>query len=160
MNVAYLLIGGNLGDRLHFLKLAKEGMEKFCGKITNVSSIYETAAWGIENQASFLNQAIEIETKLDASRLLQCLLQIETSLGRVRKEKYGARHIDIDIIFFNEEVIRLEELTIPHPQMQNRRFVLLPLHEIAPEKKHPLLHKSIQQLLTECEDNLDVRKFV
>jgi 2-amino-4-hydroxy-6-hydroxymethyldihydropteridine diphosphokinase len=99
-----------------------------------------------------------LQTKLNAKALLQCLLQIETSLGRIRKLKYGPRIIDIDIIYFNDEIIRSEELSVPHPQLQNRRFVLLPLNEIAPQKVHPEFNKTVTQLLMECPDYLEVRR--
>jgi 2-amino-4-hydroxy-6-hydroxymethyldihydropteridine diphosphokinase len=158
MNVAYLLTGGNIGDRLYFLYRAKEVIEKECGIIQKMSAIYETEAWGLEDQNSFYNQALLLQTHLNAEDLLHRLLQIEATLGRKREYKYGPRVIDIDIIFFNDEVIRSKELTIPHPQMQNRRFVLLPLNEIAPHKVHPEFKKTISELLDECKDQLEVVK--
>lgn len=158
MNVAYLLTGGNLGDRLHYLSRAKEAIKKECGDIIKESAIYETEAWGLEDQHPFYNQAILLHTKLAAKELLYRLLQIEATLGRKRELKYGPRIIDIDIIFFNDEIIRTYELSVPHPQMQNRRFVLLPLDEIAPQLVHPEFHKTITQLLKECSDHLNVLK--
>jgi 2-amino-4-hydroxy-6-hydroxymethyldihydropteridine diphosphokinase len=124
-----------------------------------VSSIYETAAWGMENQEAFLNQVLEIETNLNPDELLQSILQIEEGLGRKRELKYGPRTIDIDILFFNDQVIDQEGLKIPHPQLQNRRFVLVPLNEIASNKIHPIFKKTISQLLAECPDPLTVNKF-
>jgi 2-amino-4-hydroxy-6-hydroxymethyldihydropteridine diphosphokinase len=129
-----------------------------CGDIARASSIYETAAWGKEDQSAFLNQVLKLKTKLDPKGLLRGLLEIEHQLGRERIGKYGPRVIDLDILFFNDEVVREEGLTIPHPQMQNRRFVLEPLNEIAPEKMHPVLQKKIAQLLAECPDPLPVNK--
>ena len=160
MNEVYLLTGGNIGDRMGYLSKAKEAIKHSCGKILQESSVYETAAWGLENQEAFLNQVLKIETSLGAEQLLASILQIEENLGRKRELKYGPRTIDIDILFFNDEVIDRQGLKIPHPQMQNRRFVLVPLNEIASTKIHPLFHKTVSQLLTECPDPLTVNKFV
>lgn len=159
MNKAYLLTGGNLGDRQSNLSQAKNMIEQECGRATNASSLYETAAWGNSDQPSFLNQALEIATRLSASQLLRKILAIEKMMGRIRKEKYGPRIIDIDILLFNTEIFDLPNLKVPHPELQNRRFALLPLTEIAPDLIHPLLNKSIVQLLKECNDELDVKKF-
>jgi 2-amino-4-hydroxy-6-hydroxymethyldihydropteridine diphosphokinase len=159
MNAAYLLIGGNTGDRLQYLQSAVEAIGKQCGKIKKKSSIYETAAWGNQNQNSFLNLALEVSTGLSAYELLDCILQIEESMGRIRKEKYGPRIIDIDILLFNEEIIDARNLKVPHPELPNRRFALQCLREIAPNKKHPVLHKTIAQILKECRDPLRVDKF-
>lgn len=159
MNEAYLLTGGNIGGRFNYLLKAKEEVEKRCGHILQQSSIYETAAWGKEDQNSFLNQVLKIETSLSAENLLKSILQIEEDLGRKREEKYGPRIIDIDILFFNEDVIDIDGLKIPHPQLQNRKFVLAPLNEIAPQKVHPVFCKTISQLLAECADVLKVNKF-
>jgi 2-amino-4-hydroxy-6-hydroxymethyldihydropteridine diphosphokinase len=158
MNEAFLLIGGNMGDRLDYLSKAAISISESCGVIARASSIYETAAWGKEDQSAFLNQVLKLKTKLDPKGLLRALLEIEHQLGRERIGKYGPRVIDLDILFFNDEVVREEGLTIPHPQMQNRRFVLEPLNEIAPEKMHPVLQKKIAQLLAECPDPLPVNK--
>jgi 2-amino-4-hydroxy-6-hydroxymethyldihydropteridine diphosphokinase len=159
MNEAYLLTGGNIGVRSDYLARAKEAIKKKCGDVLQVSSIYETAAWGMENQEAFLNQVLEIETNLNPDELLQSILQIEEGLGRKRELKYGPRTIDIDILFFNDQVIDQEGLKIPHPQLQNRRFVLVPLDEIASNKIHPIFKKTISQLLAECPDPLTVNKF-
>jgi 2-amino-4-hydroxy-6-hydroxymethyldihydropteridine diphosphokinase len=158
MNKAYLLIGGNMGDRKGFLAAACAEIETNCGKLLQQSSLYDTAAWGNEDQGAFLNQALELETPLAAETLLQTILGIEERLGRKRELRYGPRIIDIDILFFNEDTIVKEGLTVPHPQVQNRRFALVPLNEIAPELMHPILKKTISQLLTECPDSLDVHK--
>jgi len=159
MNDAYLLIGGNMGDRLLYLSKAKEAIEKECGKIVSQSSVYETEAWGLKEQEPFLNQALEIETPLLASGLLTAILQIEENLGRKRNIKYGPRLIDIDISFFNDDVINIHHLKIPHPEMQNRRFALQCLNDIAAQKLHPVLQKTVAQLLAECTDPLTVHKF-
>ena len=159
MNKAYLLIGGNMGNREDYLSAARQRIEQNCGKIVQQSSLYQTAAWGFEEQDAFLNQVLLIETNLHALPLLQKLLWIEEEIGRKRDSKYGPRIIDIDILLFNDEVISEEGLIVPHPQMQNRRFVLEPLNEIAANMMHPVLHKNIHQILAECTDKLAVQKF-
>ena len=154
---AYLLIGGNLGDRLHNLAGARMLIEKECGNISKRSSIYETAAWGMQDQPAFLNQAIELITVMPASDLMSCLLGIEQSLGRIRHEKFGPRLIDIDILLYNNEIHHSPFLKIPHPRLPERRFALKPLAEIAPFLVHPVLHKSISDLLKDCDDPLEVK---
>jgi 2-amino-4-hydroxy-6-hydroxymethyldihydropteridine diphosphokinase len=158
MNVVYLLIGGNMGNRLEFLSRAGQKIAETCGPIIAASAVYETAPWGMEDQDGFLNQALKIETSHAPESLLAIILGIEESLGRRRSIKYGPRIIDIDIIFFNDAVIDRGKLTIPHPEMQNRRFVLEPLSEIAANVVHPLLHKTVSELLAECPDPLEVNK--
>lgn len=143
-----------MGDRLANLENAKKAIEKDLGNILYTSSVYETAAWGKENQPAFLNQALLIETKLNAEDVMNTILQIEKNMGRIRQEHLGPRTIDLDIIFFNDQIMNTENLTIPHPQMQKRNFVLTPLNEIAPDFIHPIFNKSIAQLLMDCEDSL------
>lgn len=159
MNKAYLLTGGNLGDREQNLANAEELINQQCGEIINTSSLYETDAWGNTNQPAFLNQAIEIATELNARQLIRRVLKIEKLMGRERKEKYGPRIIDIDILLFNNEKHNYQFLRLPHPEMQNRRFALLPLTEIAPDIIHPVLNKSVSELLKECKDELAVKKY-
>ncbi|HMH24282.1 MAG TPA: 2-amino-4-hydroxy-6-hydroxymethyldihydropteridine diphosphokinase [Puia sp.] len=158
MNISYLLIGGNKGDRVSWLEKACEHIGRSAGPVLLRSSLYETAAWGKTDQSDFLNQALQIRTSLDAPALMDVLLMTEEKMGRRRVEKWGARLIDIDILFFNEEIIRQPQLVIPHPEIQNRRFALVPMEEIAPLYIHPLLRKSIRQLLAECPDELNVKK--
>lgn len=129
-----------------------------CGSIIDKSSIFETAAWGKTDQESFLNQALVLETTLSAKELIHELLLIENLMGRNRTEKFGPRIIDIDIIFFNHQVVNEPGLTIPHPEMTKRRFVLAPLNQVIPAYIHPVLYKTVQQLLAECTDPLDVKK--
>jgi 2-amino-4-hydroxy-6-hydroxymethyldihydropteridine diphosphokinase len=160
MNKAYLLTGSNEGDRVFHLNEAVANMERNAGKIMEKSSLYETAPWGKIDQGPFLNQAFLLFTTLDAPALLKTILEVEEKSGRKRFEKYGPRIIDIDILFFNDEIVNLPDLKIPHPQIQDRRFALQPLSEIAPELVHPVLHKSILQLLKECPDKLGVKKFL
>ncbi|HEV8285797.1 MAG TPA: 2-amino-4-hydroxy-6-hydroxymethyldihydropteridine diphosphokinase [Chitinophagaceae bacterium] len=159
MNKAYLLIGGNMGERKKNLDEAKNLITQYCGTITQSSSFYETAAWGKTDQPSFLNQALEIETELNAKQLMRQILELEKMMGRERTEKYGPRVIDIDILLFNQERYDYAFLKIPHPEMQNRRFALVPLAEIAPDIQHPFLKKSISELLLECPDQLEVKKY-
>lgn len=156
MNISYLLIGGNEGDKRGYLSRARRLIADAGAEILQTSALYETAAWGKTDQPSFLNQALRIRTLLDALPLMQTLLEIETTMGRVRSEKYGSRRIDIDMLFFNETIIGLPELTIPHPELHNRRFALTPMAEIAPDYIHPLLHRSIKDLLSACTDPLEV----
>ncbi|MDZ4794613.1 MAG: 2-amino-4-hydroxy-6-hydroxymethyldihydropteridine diphosphokinase [Bacteroidota bacterium] len=158
MNKAYLLTGGNLGDRQQNLATARTHIEEQCGSITAVSSLYETAAWGNTEQPAFLNQALEIATTLNARQLIRRILKIEKGMGRIREEKYGPRLIDIDILLFNNEKHNYQFLRLPHPELHNRRFALLPLAEIAPEIVHAVLKKTITELLQECKDELPVTR--
>lgn len=159
MNKAILLIGGNLGDRTRHLQQAVEQINAQIGKVEKTSAIYETAAWGHVKQPDYLNQALLVTTELDAITLIHTVLETERQIGRVRQEKWGARVIDIDIIFFNDNVINLPELQVPHPRMQLRNFVLVPVAEIVPGWQHPVLHKDVKTLLAACTDTLPARKF-
>jgi 2-amino-4-hydroxy-6-hydroxymethyldihydropteridine diphosphokinase len=160
MNKVFLLIGGNMGDRLQNLHQAIALLAATCGPVTQQSAVYETAAWGKTDQASFLNQALLLNTLLTPQELITTILSVEEQLGRRRMEKNGPRVIDIDIIFYNDLVMHEPHLTIPHPQLQNRRFVLIPLIEIAPDFVHPVLRKTLTELLSECRDDLAVNKLV
>jgi 2-amino-4-hydroxy-6-hydroxymethyldihydropteridine diphosphokinase len=133
-------------------------IQERCGAIIDRSSLYETAAWGKTDQASFLNQALVVETSLNARDLLNEILYIENLMGRDRLEKYGPRIIDIDIIFFNHQVINESGLVVPHPEMAHRRFVLAPLNEVIPAYIHPIFYKTVAQLLAACNDALPVKK--
>lgn len=122
------------------------------------SSLYQTTAWGNEDQASFLNKALSVSTSLSAEEILAEIGLIETKMGRVREEQWGPRIIDIDIIFYNEEIIENPNLKIPHPQLTNRNFVLVPLLELCPNKIHPILQKSVKRLAEECTDKGKVER--
>lgn len=159
MKAAYLLIGGNLGNRLAFLDAAQEKMKQKGILVKRKSSIYETAAWGNTDQPSFLNQALEVSTSLDAEQLLRELLAIERDLGRIRIEKNGARTIDIDILYYENELINLPGLNIPHERIALRKFVLIPLSELIPDFTDPATGKTIKKMLEECPDTLTVTIF-
>ena len=156
MNDAYLLIGGNIGDRVSFLHKSIESIEQNCGKILNKSLLYETQAWGKTDQDPFLNQVLKISTVLSPTELLEKLLAVEKKLGRIRDEKYGARTIDIDILYFGDEIISEPTLTIPHPRIAERRFVLVPMAEIARTLIDPIHQQTIEILLKNCTDKLEV----
>ena len=152
MTVAYLLTGSNLGEREEFLQQACELISMRAGRCKGISSLYETAPWGKTDQPPFLNQAIELETLLPAQELIRLLLEIEIELGRIRAEKYGPRTIDIDILLYGNKIIDEPQLQIPHPQLANRRFALLPLLELNPELIHPITRVTLKDLLEQCPD--------
>ncbi len=160
MKKAYLLIGGNMGDKVHNLEKAVKLIEQRCGHIEIKSSLYQTAAWGEIPQPDYLNQVILIKTDQKPLNLLQSLLQIEKDMGRSRDLRYGPRTIDIDILFYEDEIIQTTELQVPHPKIAERRFVLVPLKEIAPKLKHPQTKKTVDEMLMECGDQLAVHKYI
>ena len=159
MNKLYLLLGSNMGNSKKLLSKAKLQIEKQIGSVKRQSSLYATAAWGNTKQPDFLNQVIIIETALTTVQTMQTILNIEKKMGRLRTVKNAPRIIDIDILFFNKEIINQQGLIIPHPQIQNRRFVLVPLNQLSPNLRHPVLKKSVHQLLIHCADKLNVKKF-
>lgn len=156
MQGIYLLLGTNLGDRARNLAYARKLVGQGRVKVVRESAIYETAAWGLEDQPGFLNQVIEVETALEPEALLELILGIEQEMGRVRIRKWGERLIDIDMLYYHNKVIDLDALKLPHPGIPDRRFTLVPLVELAAEELHPVLHKTQQQLLEDCEDGLEV----
>lgn len=158
MNTAFLLTGGNLGDRFFNLEQARILISQHCGEIIKQSSVYKTAAWGFKEQPDFYNQALQIQTSLSPENLMKKLLLVEEKMGRTRTVKMGPRTIDIDILLMNDLIINSPNLTIPHPRLQERRFALTPLADIAPDFIHPVLQKSILELLNECKDDLPVYK--
>ena len=152
-NGIFLLLGTNLGDRMVNLSVARGHIEQKVGMIDNASPIYKTAPWGNTDQPEFYNQALSLGTGFSPHELLENVLEIETMMGRQRREKWGARIIDIDILFYGEMVVTTPQLIIPHPGILHRRFVLQPMAEIAGELIHPELRKTISTLLNECEDH-------
>jgi len=158
MRTAYLLIGGNMGNRLAYLQQASDEIEAACGIITRRSAVYETEAWGLTDQPSFYNQALALESFHEPPLLMNELLGIEERMGRKRDIKMGPRIIDIDILLIDDLVQDTPQLSVPHPALALRRFALAPLAQIAAELVHPVLHKTIRQLLDECPDRLHVQK--
>ena len=158
MQGIYLLLGTNLGEREKNLAHAKKLAEAAGIHVIHESSVYETAAWGIEDQPGFLNQVVEVETELSPLSLLEKLLAIEQEMGRVRKVKWGERLIDLDILYYNNEQMESERLNVPHPGIPDRRFTLVPLVELAADEIHPVLNKSQIELLEVCPDVLKVKK--
>jgi 2-amino-4-hydroxy-6-hydroxymethyldihydropteridine diphosphokinase len=154
MHAAYLLTGSNLGNRQEQLQKAIQELNLHAGTIEKASSIFETEAWGKEGLPSHLNQALLLHTTLEPQALLSILHIIEEKLGRVREEKWGVRVIDIDIIYFDDQIIDLPTLQIPHPLVQERNFALAPLSELAPNFVHPIFMKTNMQLLHSSNDNL------
>ena len=142
----FLFLGSNIGDRVLFLEKAIAGIEKHAGHIVKKSDVYETPAWGKTDEPDYLNQVLMVETLHKPHDLLRKLLDIELELGRERKEKWGSRTIDIDILFYGDEIINDAVLTVPHPQLHKRKFTLEPMSQIAPDYVHPVLHKTIAEL--------------
>jgi 2-amino-4-hydroxy-6-hydroxymethyldihydropteridine diphosphokinase len=156
-NAIFLLLGTNLGDRRSNLNHAIHEISRVT-TIHKTSSIYETDAWGKSDQPSFYNQVLQVTSSLNADDLLSHVLSFEQILGRKRLEKWGPRVIDIDILFYGSAIINTTSLTVPHPGIPHRRFVLAPLLEIAPHFVHPVFNKTIQVLLSECTDQLSVQQ--
>jgi 2-amino-4-hydroxy-6-hydroxymethyldihydropteridine diphosphokinase len=157
-NLAYLSLGSNVGDREHQLRDAIHRLATK-GRIVSVSSFYETEPVEFIDQAWFLNCAVALETNESPEELLTSILEIEKEMGRQRVQKKGPRNIDIDILLFGATVLDSRSLTIPHPSMRERRFVLQPLAEIAPEVRHPILGKTIRELLGGLPEGQAVRRF-
>lgn len=158
MNTSWLLLGGNLGNRLLKLEEARQQLS-FISKIKEVSSIYETAPWGVEDQPLFLNQVLIIETNLQPYELLAEINQIEASLGRERFERWNARTIDIDILFYDNLIMNESKLTLPHPQLHHRKFTLVPCCELDSTFVHPVFNKTLENLLSSCKDELVVYQY-
>ncbi len=157
----FLLLGGNLGDKAQIFKSAEESLAKELGPVVQRSAIYETEPWGFECEDLFWNQVLVIETSLNPEEVLLHTKSIELQLGRVRKaDRYTSRLIDIDLLFYDDLVMNEEKLVLPHPRMIDRRFVLIPLLEVAPDFVHPVFQKDIQALLDECSDKLEVKRLI
>lgn len=152
MKIVYLGLGSNLGDRAENLRLARERIAAPDLRIVRASSIYETAPRELEDQPWFLNQAIECETELFPRQLLSRLKKIERAMGRKKRARNGPREIDLDILLYADSVVKSPELEVPHPRMMERRFVLEPLAEIAPEQKHPGTKRTMKEMLAKVMD--------
>jgi 2-amino-4-hydroxy-6-hydroxymethyldihydropteridine diphosphokinase len=162
MKLLYLILGGNTGDRETILQQAIQCLAEDIGEIYQISSLYETEPWGMENADNFLNQVVVLKTELFAFDILDGVLKIEKKLGRVRDLHaigYQSRPIDIDILFLDSEIIQTSQLTIPHPEIQNRNFVLVPFCEIDKDFMHPVLHETVGNLLNKCNDPLKTTLF-
>lgn len=155
-HTAYLSTGSNIGDRRAHLLAARREIARRIGPVTAASGLYRTAAWGVEDQPDFLNQVLRVTTALEPLALLDRLQAIEQRMGRVRAERWGVRVIDIDILFYDDLVLDSERLILPHPQIAARRFVLIPLREIAPDLKHPVFHQRITELAAATTDERPV----
>ncbi len=159
MSIVYFSIGGNLGDREKNLAMCMHMLDLSIGSKLKLSSLYETKAWGNAHQPDFLNLVAKYNTNLAAEDVLKKTIEIEDKLGRERKERWGSRTIDIDILFFNLDIIYTNNLIVPHPLMHKRKFVLIPLLEIEPELIHPKLNLSVKELVTACGDELEIKKY-
>lgn len=158
MHTVYLLLGSNLGDSVTYIEKSRKLIEKEIGEITDKSSLYLTESWGKTGQPDFINQVVEVKSALKAEEILDKIIIIEAELGRERREKWGSRIIDIDILFYDDEIINKKDLTVPHPYLHQRRFTLAPLVELKPELFHPVLKKTMKELLETLKDNLFVQR--
>ena len=159
MNIVFLQLGSNLGNREQLLRTSISYIEESVGEVVKKSKVYESTPWRVEGQENYLNQILKVKTKLQADNVLVRILQIEKNLGRVKLEKWGERLIDIDIIFYNDDIIETAELCVPHKHMHERMFVLTPLHDIASEVVHPKYNKTVDELLQICTDAEFVKEY-
>jgi 2-amino-4-hydroxy-6-hydroxymethyldihydropteridine diphosphokinase len=159
INQLFLSLGGNLGNTREIFEGAYPLIEKKIGKISVYSSIYQTEAWGPIPQADFLNQVILVSTSLPPQACLTEMLAIEKEFGRERKERWGPRTLDLDILYYSDVIIAEADLTVPHPRIAERKFILTPLVEIAPLFEDPVSRKSMMSLLENCSDRSQVNRF-
>ncbi len=152
----YILLGSNLGDRIQVLQATKKIIQERVGEILQTSAIYETEPWGVSDQPSFYNQVLLIQTYLDPHCLLENLQGVEKDIGKVKLGKWRERLIDVDILYYHDVILNDEDLTIPHPEIRNRRFTLVPLCEIAADFVNPVFQKTQQEMLHQCGDKLAV----
>lgn len=159
MNIAYLSLGSNMGDRLEMLQDAvRLLMDKVEIEVTRVSSVYETAPVGYTDQAAFLNMVVEIQSELSAKEILFICMETEQSLGRIREFRWGPRCIDLDILLYNDENIVSENLIVPHPRMLDRGFVLIPLVELIPNGRHPKSGVDFNQYMEKQKEGVHLWK--
>lgn len=158
MNEVYLQLGSNIGNSKKQLLIAQDYLARKIGLLVAASSLYQTAAWGNSDQPDFINQVIILKSPLQAQDCIEQILEIEHDMGRVRTQKNAPRIIDIDILFFNKDIINCKDLIVPHPALPDRRFVLIPLNELSPHFMHPVLKQTVHQMLLNCKDTLDVKK--
>ena len=157
-NKTYLLTGSNMHNPSVQLKTAVRLIQKEIGVVMRKSAVYTTAAWGTTTQPDFLNQVLIVQSKLSPETMMETILGIEKKMGRIRTVKNAPRIIDIDILFYNKDIIKTNSLTIPHPFLQERNFVLTPLNELSPQFVHPVFKKNIHHLYLKCKDLLAVKK--
>jgi len=156
INKVFLSLGSNLGRRKKNLDNAISQLKFEVGNITNISKVYESEPWGLKNQNFFLNQVIELKTSISPQNLLICCKNIENKMGRTKSIKWGERNIDIDILYFSSKIVDEYDLKIPHPLIQKRKFVLLPLNELNQKFIHPIFNKTNSKMLEDCTDNSDI----
>lgn len=160
MKTAYLCLGSNMGERISFIENAISSIDKISRtEFVKSSKVYETEPWGVTSENNYLNCVAEIKTGLSAENLLSEIKQLEKKLGRTESRKWSDREIDIDILFYGNEIIRNEFVIIPHILIEKRKFVLVPLNEIAPALIHPESGKSVSELLKKTDDKLQVRLY-
>ncbi|GHB83400.1 2-amino-4-hydroxy-6-hydroxymethyldihydropteridine diphosphokinase [Persicitalea jodogahamensis] len=159
MTTIFLLLGSNLGDRETIMQTAIARIGERVGEVMRASALYETAPWGGIEQPAFLNQVLEIGTSLAPEEVLRLILELEHEAGRIRYERWGARHLDVDILYFGQKIMDTPRLTVPHPRLHERRFTLIPLAEIAPDFVHPVLNITNRKLLEICQDEEPVALF-
>lgn len=160
MKEVFLLLGTNLGNRLENLVKTISKIDSSIGNVMKFSSIYETSAWGLEDQPDFLNMVIQIRTKLIPEDLLFSVKELESDIGRNKTVKWGPREIDIDILYYEDLILKTETLEIPHPGIPDRMFTLIPLKEIADSTLHPLLNSNPSELILKSSDDTEVRMFL
>ena len=154
--ISYLSLGSNLGNRKNNLNEAIFHLKSKAGLIINTSKVYESEPWGLKDQNFFLNQVIKLKTSFSPQDLLKCCKNIEIKMGRSKSIKWGARNIDIDILYFSKLILNEDDLKIPHPLIQERKFVLLPLNELNKTFNHPTLNKTNSKMLEDCSDNSNI----
>lgn len=154
-----MLLGSNIGDRQEHLQYGIKKINEAAGKVVKKSSFYETEPWGVTDQDAYLNAAVLIETEFSPEELFRAIKEIEIEEGRTDQRKYAPRTLDIDILFYNQQIVHTKHLVIPHPRLHRRKFALVPMNEIASDFVHPVFRKTIGTLLTNCKDPLYVRLF-